>query len=91
MIYYTGIGAKQGSNHTVDEFLEVMNNTFTAMINSNVVLTEQERNRIPYLNFKTFNLPEDFINFTLEDWIEFSGAEDKREISSDRKRKREHH
>lgn len=68
-ILYTGIGCKKDHIHTEKEFLHIMNQTCTWKDwNNNVSWTEQ-------LQFKDWVLPDDFIFFTLSNWIEYSGAE----------------
>ena len=70
MILYTGIGAKESGRHTNEEFLQIMNVNFTIKDWTNVSLSI----RNVQLNFKDYNLPDDFSKFTLEDWIEYSGT-----------------
>ena len=67
-IYYSGIGAKKDGIHTEQEFLDIMNKEFTHKDwNKGISWTAQ-------LEFKDWVLPDDFIFFTLNDWIEYSGA-----------------
>jgi hypothetical protein len=78
LIYYTGIGCKENGKHTESQFLEIMNNLFT------LKLWTEERKNIPeeyhkyqlehQLKFKDWRLPEDFVFFSLDDWLEYSGA-----------------
>lgn len=63
-IFYTGIGSNKTGEHTEKEFLDIMSE-FT---HKNIFFEDQ-------LIFKDWNLPNDFIFFTLNDWIEYSGAE----------------
>ena len=70
-IYYTGIGCLETYYHTNDEFIEIMQKNFTWKdwtyeINNSTLPSE--------LIFKDFNLPHDFMIFTLDDWVEYSGA-----------------
>ena len=68
-ILYTGIGCKKDHTHTKKEFIHIMNKAFTWKDwNNDISWSEQ-------LNFKDWILPDDFIFFTLSDWIEYSGAE----------------
>jgi len=68
-ILYTGIGCKKDHTHTKKEFVHIMNQTVTWKDwNNDISWSEQ-------LNFKDWVLPDDFIFFTLSDWIEYSGAE----------------
>ena len=73
-IYYTGIGCNKSGEHTENEFLNIMNREFTYKT------WKRELEIIPReyyceLQFKDWILPDDFIFFTLTDWIEYSGAE----------------
>ncbi len=60
MIYYTGIGAKPGGVHTPDEFVRIMMSTIDSVDHPN--------------EWKGYELPYDFDNFTVNDWVEYSGA-----------------
>ena len=73
IIFYTGIGAKKNGIHTEQQFLDIMNKQFTwkDWNNDNVQWAAQ-------LQFKDWVLPDDFIFFTLRDWVEYSGAENRR-------------
>jgi hypothetical protein len=73
-ILYTGIGSNETGEHTEKEFLNIMRKEFTHKT------WKPELNIIPreyhyQLQFKDWILPDDFIFFTLSDWIEYSGAE----------------
>ena len=68
IIGYTGIGAKKNGIHTEQEFLDIMNRDFTHKDWNNSVSWAAQ------LQFKDWVLPDDFIFFTLDDWIEYSGA-----------------
>jgi len=72
-IFYTGIGANKNGIHTPEEFLYIMNRD---LCNNDweVLLSCATREEIIQLNFKNWNLPSGFIHFTLDDWIEYSGA-----------------
>ncbi len=60
MILYTGIGSKVSGIHTQDEFLDIMFKTI---------------NLINYpLEWNGYELPQDFEIFSVDDWVEFSGA-----------------
>jgi len=69
IIAYTGIGAKKNGIHTEQEFLDIMNREVTNKDWNNSVSWPAQ------LQFKDWVLPDDFIFFTLKDWIEYSGAE----------------
>ena len=70
-IFYTGIGCNTNGVHTETDFLNIMNTLFTNRKwggQSKIIFDYQ-------LEFKDFNLPDDFMFFTLSDWVEYSGAE----------------
>ena len=70
-VFYTGIGCKTNGIHTETEFLNIMNTSFT-----NIKWEGEYKIMFDYqLEFKDFNLPDDFKSFTLSDWVEYSGAE----------------
>ena len=73
-IYYTGIGCNKTRQHTENEFVNIMNREFT----HKTWRYELEKIPIEYhwqLKYKDWILPDDFVFFTLKDWIEYSGAE----------------
>jgi hypothetical protein len=70
-IYYTGIGCKTTGQHTENEFLIIMNREFTHKIWNRYELVMYYYK----FEFKDWILPDDFIFFSLTDWIEYSGAE----------------
>ena len=71
MIKYDGIGTTPAKTvFTEDEFLKIMNDTVTNKDWKNV----PEILKYIQLRFKDWVLPDDFIFFTLNDWIEYSGA-----------------
>jgi hypothetical protein len=65
-ICYTGIGAKESGIHSIEEFLNIMK---YASFHYNE-MTSLGFN----MEYKNYLLPDDFINFTLEEWIDYSGA-----------------
>ena len=69
-IYYSGIGCNKSEEHTENEFLNIMNKEFT-----NKVWNKIPRENNYQLEFNDWILPDDFIFFTLTEWIEYSGAE----------------
>lgn len=77
IIGYTGIGAKKNGIHTEQEFLDIMNKEIT---HKDWNKNRGKRNKaeiilnLIQLQFKDWVLPDDFIFFTLNDWIEYSGA-----------------
>lgn len=74
-ILYDGIGANESKVHTVEEFLEIMKREFT---NKNwqddIIYKISGRENHYQLKFKEWYLPDDFVFFTLNDWLEYSGA-----------------
>lgn len=71
LIQYDGIGCDGTKTvFTEDEFIKIMNDN----------ITHKDWKTVPdfvkniQLNFKDWVLPDDFIFFTTEDWIEYSGA-----------------
>jgi hypothetical protein len=78
IIGYTGIGAKKNGIHTEPEFLNIMNKEFTHKDwnknYGNRSKAELIHNLIQLSAFKDWVLPDDFIFFTLKDWVEYSGA-----------------
>lgn len=73
-IYYTGIGCNKTEQHTENEFLNIMNREFTHKSWKNE-FAKNPRQCCLQLQFKDRILPDDFIFFTLAEWIEYSGAE----------------
>jgi len=73
-ILYTGIGSNESGEHTEKEFLKIMRKEFTHKT-WRFELKEIPRENHYQLRFKDWVLPDDFIFFTLSDWIEYSGAE----------------
>lgn len=73
-ILYDGIGSNKTGEHTEKEFLNIMNREFTHKI-WRYELMKIPREKHYQLQFKDWHLPDDFIFFTLTDWIEYSGAE----------------
>jgi hypothetical protein len=71
-ILYTGIGATKDL-HTKEEFLEIMKKEFTERNWGEAYKINPKRVKFQ-LSYKNWNLPEDFVKFTLEDWLGYSGA-----------------
>ena len=66
-IFYSGIGANESQKHSIEEFLN---------ITKNASLHYYEMTSLGFnMEYKNYSLPDDFIKFKLEDWIEYSGAE----------------
>jgi hypothetical protein len=65
-IHYSGVGCNNNGIHTVDEFLNIMK------------YAPLHYNEMTFLGFnmeyKDYRLPDDFINFTLDEWLEYTGA-----------------
>lgn len=71
LIEYDGIGCDGTKTlFTEEEFTKIMNDNVTHKDWKNV----PEIIKKIQLNFKDWILPDDFIFFTTEDWIEYSGA-----------------
>ena len=68
-IHYSGIGANKNEIHTVDEFLSIMR--------SEDALTHYyEMSHYGFdMGYKNYTLPYDFLTFTLDEWLDYSGAE----------------
>ena len=65
-ILYNGIGAKESEIHSIEEFLNIM---------KNAPLHYYEMTSLGFnMEYKNYSLPDDFIKFTLEEWIEYTGA-----------------
>ena len=67
-IVYNGIGANKTEIHSVEEFLNIMNhpdNNKHYYLMTSFGFDMEYKNRV---------LPDDFINFTLEEWLDYSGA-----------------
>ena len=65
-ILYNGTGAKETEIHSIEEFLN---------ITKNAPLHYYEMTSLGFdMEYKNYLLPDDFIKFTLEEWIEYSGA-----------------
>ena len=73
-IFYTGIGCNKTGEHSETEFLNIMDREFTHK-NWKYELELIPREHHYQLQFNDWILPDDFIFFTLKDWIEYSGAE----------------
>jgi hypothetical protein len=73
-IFYTGIGCNKTGEHSEAEFLNIMDREFTHK-NWKYELEKIPREQHYQLQFNDWILPDDFIFFTLKDWIEYSGAE----------------
>ena len=66
-IVYTGVGANKSEIHSVDEFLNIMKHAESHYYEMSFYGFDME--------YKNYVLPADFINFTLAEWLDYSGAE----------------
>lgn len=67
LVYYTGVGSKENGFHTPEEFLS---------ITKYASLHYFEMCHLGFdMEYKNFLLPEHFSKFTLEDWVEYVGAD----------------
>lgn len=65
-IFYSGIGANESQIHSIEEFLNITKNAPSHYYEMTSLGFHME--------YKNYLLPDDFIKFKLEDWIEYSGA-----------------
>jgi len=65
-IVYDGVGANKTEIHSIAEFLNIMKHADTHYYEMSFYGFDME--------YKNYLLPDDFIKFKLEDWIEYSGA-----------------
>ena len=72
-ICYDGIGCNEREIHTELEFLEIMNHEFTHKSWKDELAMSLDKKHYQ-LDFKDWVLPDDFVFFTLSDWLEYSGA-----------------
>jgi hypothetical protein len=74
-ILYNGIGCNPSGQHTEDEFLKIMGKEFTHKNWSFILKKIRNKEEHDQFVFNDWILPDDFVFFTLADWIEYSGAE----------------
>jgi hypothetical protein len=65
-IFYSGIGAKESEIHSIEEFLNIMKHASLHYYEMTSLGFEME--------YKNYLLPNDFIQFTLDEWIDYTGA-----------------
>ena len=65
-IVYSGIGANESEIHSIEEFLNITKNASFHYYEMTSLGLDME--------YKNYLLPDDFIKFTLEEWIDYSGA-----------------
>lgn len=66
IIHYSGIGSSESGLHSIEEFLNIMKNASFHYYEMTSLGFDME--------YKTYLLPDDFTKFTLEEWIEYTGA-----------------
>ena len=67
-IVYSGIGANESEIHSIEEFLNIMHHADSQRHYREMTFFGFD------MEYKNYVLPADFINFTLEEWIDYSGA-----------------
>jgi hypothetical protein len=73
-VHYSGIGANPSHKHTKEEFVAIMKQEFQdKQWGEEIEMYGKEQ--IEELNYKDWILPDDFCFFSLEDWLDYSGAE----------------
>ena len=65
-ICYSGIGAKETGIHSIEEFLNITKNASSHYYEMTSLGFNME--------YKNYLLPDDFTKFTLEEWVDYSGA-----------------
>ena len=65
-IVYNGIGSNTSEIHSVEEFLNIMKHAETHYYEMSFYGFDME--------YKNYALPSDFNKFTLEEWLDYSGA-----------------
>ena len=65
-IHYSGIGAKETELHSIEEFLNIMKHASPHYYEMTSLGFDME--------YKNYLLPNDFTQFTLEEWMDYSGA-----------------
>jgi hypothetical protein len=67
-IHYSGVGANETEFHSIDEFLNIMKYAPLHYYQMKHYLNEVD------MEYKDYSLPDDYSKFTLEEWLEYSGA-----------------
>ena len=65
-IHYTGVGSNDVGVHSVEEFLNIMKNAPTHYREMTSMGFDME--------YKDYLLPEDFQKFSLNEWLDYTGA-----------------
>lgn len=75
-IAYDGIGSDGRDFYSEEDFLALMHREFTNKDwTQDIIYKNVGRENHYQLQFKDWYLPDDFMFFTLKDWLEYSGAE----------------
>ena len=75
-IVYSGIGWDGRDVYNEKDFLALMHREFTNRDwSQDIIYKNVGRENYYQLQFKDFYLPDDFMFFSLKDWLEYSGAE----------------
>jgi len=72
-ILYDGFGAKAGNIHTKKEFMNIMKERY---INTtwDVYIPEIESVVLYSVDYRGWSLPNDFVLFSFDDWLEYAEA-----------------
>ena len=72
-ILYNGVGAKVGNIHTKKEFMNIINENY---IDStwDIYIPEIESVVLYSVDYKGWSLPNDFVLFSFDDWLEYTEA-----------------
>jgi hypothetical protein len=65
-IVYSGVGANISEIHSVEEFLNIMKGADSHYYEMSFYGIDME--------YKNYMLPSDFVKFTLEEWLDYTGA-----------------
>ncbi len=65
-IVYSGVGSNESEIHSVEEFLNIMKHAESHYYEMSFYEFDME--------YKNYVLPGDFKKFTLEEWLDYSGA-----------------
>lgn len=68
-IRYSGIGANKSEIHTIEEFLNIMKSEDALKHYYEMSSYGAD------MEYKNYTLPNDFLIFTLDEWLDYSGAE----------------
>ena len=65
-IHYSGIGAKESEIHSIEEFMKIMKKAPEHYVAMTSLGFDME--------YKNYYLPNDFSKFSLEEWLDYTGA-----------------